>query len=82
MNFKHWLAISEMAIFSLKYLETNSLQYLSEKASDPVLKARYKRLVSEWDGPKNKKELNLTPSDVLPGSMKKINWKKNLLFCL
>ena len=75
MNFKQWLVISEMAIFSPKYLETNSLQYLSEKASDPVLKARYKRLVSEWDGPENKKEFNLTPSDITLGSKKKINWK-------
>ena len=74
MNFKSWLLITE-TIFSPKYLETNSLQYLSEKASDPVLKARYKRLVSEWDGPENKKEFNLTPSDITLGSKKKINWK-------
>ena len=74
MNFKHWLLISE-TIFTPKYLETNSLQALSETASDP-LKTRYKFLISEWNGPKNKKELNLTPSDVTPGyNSKKINWK-------
>jgi hypothetical protein len=72
MNFKSWLVISEMArSFSPKYLEKNSLQALSETASDPVLKARYKILVSEWDTENN----ILTPSDVTIGSKKKINWK-------
>jgi Probable Zinc-ribbon domain len=72
MNFKSWLLISEMAIFSPKYFEINSLQALSETASDPVLKARYKFLISEWD----KKNNTLTPSDVTPGNgSQKINWK-------
>ena len=72
MNFKQWLLISEMArSFSPKYLEINSLQALSETELDPVLKARYKRLVSEWDKKKN----TLTPSDVTPSSNKIINWK-------
>jgi len=72
MNFKSWLVISEMAkSFSPKYLETNSLQALSENLPESDLKARYKRLVSEWD----KKNNTLTPSDVTPGSRKIINWK-------
>ena len=78
MNFKSWLVISEMARSPetlKKYLETNSLQALSQTASNPD-KARYKFLISEWDGPKNKKELNLTPSDITIGnSNQKINWK-------
>jgi hypothetical protein len=71
MNFKQWLLISEMArSFSPKYLETNSLQALSETASDP-LKTRYKFLISEWDKDNN----TLTPSDLTPGSKQIINWK-------
>jgi len=79
MNFKQWLTISEMARSPenfKKHLETNSLQALSENSPDPVLKARYKFLVSEWDGTKNKEELNLTPSDITIGNnSQKINWK-------
>ena len=84
MNFKSWLLITEMAgSFAPKYLEKNSLQALSETELDPVLKARYKRLVSEWDygkdafGFKNKKNdgEQLTPADVTPGSNKMISWK-------
>ncbi len=71
MNFKQWLLISEMArSFSPKYLEKNSLQALSETASDP-LKTRYKFLISEWDKDNN----TLTPSDLTPGSKQIINWK-------
>lgn len=85
MNFKNWLLISEMAkSFAPKYLETNSLQALSENLPESDLKARYKRLVSEWDYGKdefgqfkNKKNdgEQLTPSDITPGSSKMINWK-------
>jgi hypothetical protein len=48
----------------------NNLQYLSKKLPESDLKARYKRLVSEWD-----KNNILTPKDVTPGSAKEINWK-------
>ena len=85
MNFKSWLLISEMAkSFAPEYLETNSLQALSENLPESDLKARYKRLVSEWDYGKdefgqfkNKKDdgEQLTPSDITPGSSKMINWK-------
>ena len=71
MNFKSWLLISEMAKPSIEYLETNSLQALSEIERNPVLKTRYKFLISEWDTKKN----ILTPSNVTPGSEKEINWK-------
>ena len=70
MNFKSWLLLSEWAR-SPEYLETNSLQALSENLPESDLKTRYKRLVSEWD----KKNNILTAKDVTPGSDKIINWK-------
>jgi uncharacterized protein with NRDE domain len=75
MNFKSWLLISEMAKPSIESLKTKSLQALSKNEPDPVKRERYQFLVAEWDGPKNKKELNITPNDVMQKSNKKINWK-------